>query len=128
MIFVHPKRIAAKLCQAYWLARARFVPHIGDSGDKCASSPPSAIVEECRTIRHTKKESTMTKGLKGEKCPTDLVGMSVMVAQIATGEIHDNKKWGRFQSGMAGAKARAQNLTLEKRSEIARKAAHARWE
>lgn len=70
----------------------------------------------------------MTKGPKGEKRPADLVGMSVMVAQIATGEIQDNKKSGRVQSGKAGSKARAQNLTSEQRSEIARQAANARWE
>ncbi|MGB7433746.1 MAG: RNA-binding protein [Ahrensia sp.] len=70
----------------------------------------------------------MTKGPKGEKRPDDLVGMSVMVAQIATGEIQDNKKLGRAQSGQAGAKVRAQNLTPEKRSEIARRAANAGWQ
>jgi hypothetical protein len=53
--------------------------------------------------------------------------MSVMVARIATGEIEDNKKSNRTKSGKAGAKARAQKLTTEERTEIARKAANARW-
>lgn len=70
----------------------------------------------------------MPKGPKGEKRPADLIGMSVMVAKIATGEIEDNKKSGRVASGKAGAKARVENTTPEQRSEIARKAANARWE
>lgn len=70
----------------------------------------------------------MPKGPNGERRPADLIGMSVMVAKIATGEIEDNKKSGRTRSGNAGAKARAENLTKEQRSEIARKAANARWE
>jgi hypothetical protein len=53
-----------------------------------------------------------------------------MVAKIATGEIEEprTEKSGRARSGRAGAKARAEKLTAEKRSEIARKAAGARWE
>jgi hypothetical protein len=70
----------------------------------------------------------MAKGPKGEKRPADLIGMSVMVAKIATGEIQDNQKSGRVRSGKAGAKARAQKLTSTERSEIARKAANSRWE
>ena len=70
----------------------------------------------------------MAKGPRGEKRPADLIGMSVMVAKIATGEIEDNQKSGRVRSGKAGAKARAEKLTSEERSEIARKAANARGE
>lgn len=70
----------------------------------------------------------MPKGPQGQKRPADQVGMSIMVAKIATGEIEDNKKSGRVRSGQAGAKARAEKLTKEERSEIARKAANARWE
>ncbi len=69
----------------------------------------------------------MPKGPRGEKRPADLIGMSVMVGKIATGEIEDNQKSGRVNSGKAGAKARAENLSAEERSEIARKAANARW-
>ena len=69
----------------------------------------------------------MPKGPRGEKRPADLIGMSVMVGKIATGEIEDNRKSGRVKSGKAGARARAENLSAEKRSEIARKAASARW-
>ncbi len=49
------------------------------------------------------------------------------VARIATGEIEDNKKSGRVRSGKAGAKARAESLTTEQRSEIAKKSANERW-
>jgi hypothetical protein len=69
----------------------------------------------------------MPKGPNGEKRPADLIGMSVMVAKIATGEIEDNKKSNRTKSGKAGAKARAEKLTANERQEIARKAANARW-
>ena len=69
----------------------------------------------------------MPKGPRGEKRPADLIGMSIMVGKIATGEIEDNRKSGRVKSGKAGARARAKNLSAEKRSEIARKAASARW-
>lgn len=69
----------------------------------------------------------MPKGPKGEKRPADLIGMSVMIAKIATGEIEDNKKSGRTKSGKAGAKARAEKLTSDERADIARKAANARW-
>lgn len=70
----------------------------------------------------------MPKGPQGQKRPADQVGMSVMVARIATGEIQDNQKSGKVRSGKAGAKARTAALTSEQRSEIARKAAAARWE
>jgi len=69
----------------------------------------------------------MPKGPQGQKRPADTIGAAVMVAKIATGEIEDNKKSGRVRSGAAGAKARAQNLTSEQRSEIAKKAAIKRW-
>jgi hypothetical protein len=69
----------------------------------------------------------MPKGPNGERRPADSIGMSVMIAKIATGEIEDNKKSNRTKSGKAGAKARAEKLTTEERTEIARKAANARW-
>lgn len=69
----------------------------------------------------------MPKGPNGEKRPADLIGAAVMVAKIATGEAEDNPKSGRVKSGKAGGRARASSLTAEERSEIARKAAKARW-
>lgn len=72
----------------------------------------------------------MAKGPQGQKRPADAIGCAVMVAKIATGEIQDNIKEpsNKTKSGLAGAAARANSLTAEQRSEIARKAAEARWE
>jgi len=54
--------------------------------------------------------------------------MSVRVAQIATGEVQETpSKSGRRASGLAGAKARSAALSAERKSEIARAAAQARW-
>ena len=68
------------------------------------------------------------KGPNGETRPADVIGCAVNVAKIATGEVEDNKKSGRVRSGKAGAKARAESLTPEERSKIAKKAAAKRWE
>jgi len=69
----------------------------------------------------------MAKGPNGERRPADVIGNAVMIAKIATGEIEDDKKSGRVRSGKAGAKARAESLTAEERSSIAKKAADKRW-
>ena len=71
----------------------------------------------------------MPKGPRGESRPADLVGAAVMVARIATGEIeeHAREPSGKVRSGLAGAKARAENMSKEERSAVARKAAGARW-
>lgn len=52
-----------------------------------------------------------------------------MVARIATGELTEELKEpsGKTRSGKAGAKARADALTKEERSAIAKKAAAGRW-
>lgn len=71
----------------------------------------------------------MSRGPNGERRPANVVGCAVTVAKIATGEIKETpiKKSGRVRSGLAGAKARAKKLTPERRREIAKKAAAARW-
>lgn len=70
----------------------------------------------------------MPKGPQGQKRPADTVAAAVMVAQIATGEIEETPRPSKkVNSGKAGAKARADNLSSERRSEIAKKAASARW-
>jgi hypothetical protein len=71
----------------------------------------------------------MPTGPRGEKRPADVIGAAVMVARIATGEITEvlTPKSGRVRSGKAEAKARAEKLSHEKRSEIAKRAARARW-
>jgi len=71
----------------------------------------------------------MPKGPQGQKRPADTVQAAIMVAKIATGEIEEKLKEpsGKVRSGKAGAAARAEKLTREERSKIAKKAAGARW-
>lgn len=71
----------------------------------------------------------MPKGPQGQKRPADLIGCAVTVARIATGEIEDEgySAPAKRNSGLAGAKARNESLTPERRAEIARKAANSRW-
>jgi hypothetical protein len=71
----------------------------------------------------------MPKGPNGQKRPADSIGMSVMVAKIATGEELDTSyvSQNRRKSGVAGAKARMETTSAGERSEIATKAAEARW-
>lgn len=71
----------------------------------------------------------MPKGPSGQKRPADAIGCAVMIGRIATGEIEETltEPSGKVRSGIAGGKARAANMTPEKRSENARKAAAGRW-
>jgi hypothetical protein len=72
----------------------------------------------------------MPKGPKGEKRPADAVARAIMVAKIATGEIEDEREEltsAAAQLGRKGGKKRAENMSAERRSEIARKAAAKRW-
>ena len=71
----------------------------------------------------------MPKGPQGQKRPADTIQAAIMVAKIATGDIEEKLKEpsGKVRSGKAGAAARAEKLTAEERSEIAKKAAGARW-
>lgn len=73
----------------------------------------------------------MPKGPRGEKRPADAIGRAVMVAKIATGEIEDTREdvsSAAAQLGRLGGKKRAENLTPERRAEIARTAAATRWD
>ena len=75
----------------------------------------------------------MPKGPKGQKRPADVIGNAVRVMQIATGEVEENteaddgKDKAAQALGRKGGKARAESMTSEQRSEIARKAAAKRW-
>ena len=71
----------------------------------------------------------MPKGPNGERRPADVIGCAVRVAKIATGEVVElpHRPSGKVKSGRAGAKARAESLSGERRSEIARAAAAKRW-
>ena len=74
----------------------------------------------------------MPKGPNGQKRPADAIGLAVMVGKIATGEIEDTKgDEGKDLSaaalGAKGGVARAKSMSPERRQELARLAAHARW-
>ncbi len=67
-------------------------------------------------------------GPKGEKRPGDVIANAVHAARIATGEIEEEYvDQDKRAAGQKGAAARAENLSPEKRQEIAQKAAAARW-
>ena len=74
----------------------------------------------------------MPKGPKGQKRPADVIGNAVKVMQIATGEdeeqyTSEGKNKAAQELGKMGGKARAAKLSKKQRSEIAIKAAKARW-
>ena len=72
----------------------------------------------------------MPKGPRGEKRPADVIGAAVKVMRIATGEEEETlsgKDPHASAMGKKGGAARAKALTPKKRSEIARKAARARY-
>lgn len=73
----------------------------------------------------------MPKGPRGEKRPADSIGRAVKIAQIATGEIEDERdeelSSAAAEMGRKGGQARAANMTPERRKEIAKKAAQKRW-
>jgi hypothetical protein len=71
----------------------------------------------------------MPRGPQGQRRPADAIGCAIMVAKLATGEITEELKppSGKVRSGKAGATARAQKLSQEERTAIAKKAASARW-
>ena len=71
----------------------------------------------------------MPRGPNGQKRPVDVIGNAVHIARIATGEVEDTTvKASSRERGLAGAKARQENTTAEERSDIARRAAAARWQ
>ncbi len=68
----------------------------------------------------------MPRGPNGEKRPRDTIGCAVTVMKIATGEITEDLPKNR-DIKVNGGKARADSMTPEERSELARTAAAARW-
>ncbi len=71
----------------------------------------------------------MPKGPNGQKRPADVVGNAVHVMRIATGEIEETAtpSGAAAEMGRKGGAARAAAITPERRAEIARAAATARW-
>ncbi len=76
----------------------------------------------------------MPTGPKGQKRPADVIGNAVRVMQIATGEVDeaapadDGKDPAAKALGAKGGRKRAENVTPERRAEIAKKAAKKRWD
>ena len=73
----------------------------------------------------------MPKGPNGEKRPADAIGLAVMIGKIATGEIEDERETlssAAAEMGRKGGQKRAEGMTPERRSEIAKLAAAKRWE
>lgn len=77
--------------------------------------------------------NTVPRSPKGKRRPADVVGNAVHVMKVATGEIEETEakpdpaKEHMRQGGLKGGKARAEALSKKRRSEIAKKAARARW-
>lgn len=70
----------------------------------------------------------MPRGPNGQKRPTDTLANAILVAKVATGEAEEDfPQESQRQGGLKGGPARAENLSSEERSEIARKAANIRW-
>lgn len=63
------------------------------------------------------------RGPQGQKRPTNSIESAITVGRIATGDIteHPSQK-------AKGGKARAKKLSAQKRKDIAKKAAKARWD
>jgi hypothetical protein len=86
------------------------------------------VLRISRMKSKTWKSRLMPKDPRGAKQPTDPV--AVMVGKIATGKIEDDRRdlsSAAAELGRKGGKKRAENLTPERRKEIARKAAEKRW-
>ena len=74
----------------------------------------------------------MPTGPKGQKRPADVVSNAVHVMRVLTGEaddgaLDDGKDKAAQAMGRKGGAARAKAMSPERRSEIARKAAEARY-
>ncbi|MDE0221014.1 MAG: hypothetical protein OXJ90_17230 [Spirochaetaceae bacterium] len=73
----------------------------------------------------------MPTGPHGERRPADPLANALHVAKLLTGEVEEtyvaDPDPGRQADGRKGGEARRENLTPERRREIAKKAAVARW-
>ena len=74
----------------------------------------------------------MPTGPNGQKRPADVIGNAVRVMRIATEEESDDvkddgKNAAAKELGAKVGRQRAENMTPERRAEIAKKAAQSRW-
>jgi hypothetical protein len=74
----------------------------------------------------------MPTGPKGQHRLADVIGNAIRIAQIATGEapetvVDDGKDANAKALGAKGGRKRAENMSPERRAEIAKNAATKRW-
>ena len=70
----------------------------------------------------------MPTGPNGEKRPADVIANAVLSMKIATGEAEERRvDAGRSAGGRKGGRARAEALSAERRRDVAREGAKARW-
>jgi hypothetical protein len=74
----------------------------------------------------------MPTGPKGQKRPADVISNAVKIMRIATGEeedtiVDDGKDPAAKALGAKGGRKRAENMTPERRAEVAKAAAAKRW-
>lgn len=70
----------------------------------------------------------MPTGPEGEKRPRDPIANAVHCCKVLVGDAKEDYADKRREGGLKGGRARAAKLSPQRRSEIARKAAAARWE
>lgn len=71
------------------------------------------------------EETDVPRGPQGQKRPADAIGLAVLVARIAVGEVIEAPP--KPEGSKAGGRARASKLPEAERREIARRAAAVRW-
>jgi hypothetical protein len=73
----------------------------------------------------------MPTGPKGERRPADVIGNAVKIMRIVTGDEPEDyasaKDAAAQERGSIGGKKRAESLSKERRTEIAKKAARSKW-
>ena len=70
----------------------------------------------------------MPNGPNGEKRPRDVVANAVHGCRVLVGDAEETYVGNQRNGGLKGGKARAASMTPEQRSELAKKAAAARWD
>ena len=70
----------------------------------------------------------MPTGPNGEKRPADVIANAVLSMKVATGEAEEmHVNTAKSAGGRKGGKARAEALSAERRSDVAKEGAKARW-
>ena len=69
----------------------------------------------------------MPIGPNGQKHPSDVIGNAVHCCKVLVGDTEELFTGNQRTGGIKGGKARAECLSPERRSEIAKKAANVRW-